>query len=197
MQQQEGKSNSTKKRIQILSITIIALALLSYAGTTIHHAMTYESTDNAQIESNAIPVLSRVSGYINVFELKDYQSVKAGQLLITIDDREYKLAVQQALADLAVAKADLTNAQEQLNNLGSDKNVASAGVGVEQVNREKAALDLKRDQALYNEGSITEHQLDNSKAASQVALKQLASSKTRVLQVSTQSGMQMHKYSGP
>ncbi|HEK22045.1 MAG: HlyD family secretion protein [Mucilaginibacter sp.] len=189
--QQEISTQTPAKKsspVKFVVIGILAIAIVYYAATTIIHALHYESTDNAQIESNAVPVLSRVSGYIDTFTLNDYQSVKRNEILLSIDSREYKIAVQQAEADLAVAKADLASAEAQINNLGSDKSVASAGVSVEQVGLDKAFRDLKRDQALYNEGSITQHQLDNSNSAYQVAQKQLLSSQSHVRQVQTQSG---------
>src|SRR6478672_4242020 len=78
-----------------------------FAVKKISHALNYESTDNAQIESNALPVLSRIAGYTDSVYISDYQEVKAGQVLLTIDDREYAIAVAQAEADLMQAQADL------------------------------------------------------------------------------------------
>lgn len=184
----QEKTQPSKSPVKFIVLGVAGVAVLYFGGKKMLHAYTHESTDNAQIESNAIPVLSRVGGYIDTFALQDYQSVKNGELLLTIDDKEYKIAVQQAEADLAAAKADVIFAEAQISNIGSDKNVASAGVSVEQVSLEKAARDLKRDQALFNDGSITQHQLDNSQSAYKIALSQLESSKTRVTQVVTQNG---------
>jgi membrane fusion protein, multidrug efflux system len=184
----QEKTQQSKSPVKFIVMGVAGIAILYFGGRKMIHAYSHESTDNAQIESNAIPVLSRVGGYIDTFELQDYQSVKNGQVLLTIDDKEYKIAVQQAAADLAAAKADLIFAEAQISNIGSDKNVAAAGVSVEQVNLEKAGRDLKRDEALFADGSITQHQLDNSQSAYKVALSQLASSRTRVTQVVTQNG---------
>ncbi|HET7002191.1 MAG TPA: HlyD family secretion protein [Puia sp.] len=192
---EKKKSNHIKKIVQSLLGVMIGVGILYYAGINIFHAMKYESTDNAQIESSATPVISRVSGYIGDFNLVDYQSVKGNQLLLTIDDREYRLALQKTEADLSTAKSDLSSAEAdlaaaeaQLGNVGSRKDVALAGVRVEQVNLEKANLDLKRDQALYNDGSITKRQLDNTTAIFLGAQQQMNSSKTKVVEAGTQFG---------
>ncbi|SEA63265.1 HlyD family secretion protein [Pedobacter hartonius] len=145
--------------------------------------LNYESTDNAQVESVTIPVLNRASGFIQIYQLKDYQSVTKGQVLLKIDDREYRIAVQQAEAELAAAKAELAGAEAQINNISSNRSVATAGVSIEQVAIDKAKRDLNRDQALFNEGSITRHQLENSSSAYQTALRQVASSLAVVDQV--------------
>ncbi|EHQ30393.1 HlyD family secretion protein [Mucilaginibacter paludis] len=174
--------------LKFILIGVVAIAIAYFGGKKVYHAFNYETTDNAQVESNAIPVLSRASGYIKDFALKDYQMVKKGELLLTIDDSEYKIAVQQTAADLEAAKADLASAEAQINNISSDKGVADAGVSVEEVALAKAKRDLNRDQALFNDGSITQHQLDNSQSAYQSAIKQVVSSKSRVTQVSTQTG---------
>lgn len=169
-------------------IGLVIITTLYFGSQKIYHAFNYESTDNAQIESIAVPVVNRASGFIQSFTLKDYQSVVKGQVLLTIDDREYRIAVQQAEADLAAAKADLASADAQINNISSDKSVAAAGVNVEQVALDKAKRDIERDQALFNEGSITRHQLDNTSSAYQSAIKQIAKSRSVVNQVNTQTG---------
>ena len=192
---EEKKSNLLKKTFQSILVVTAGIVIFYYAGIKIYHALHFESTDNAQIESSAVPVISRVSGYIGEFNLVDYQSVESNQLLLTIEDREYRLELQQANADLSTAKSDLSSAEAdlsaakaQLNNDGSAKDVASVGVSVEQVNLEKANLDLKRDQALYNDGSITKRQLDNTASAFLSAQQQVNSSKIRVVQAGTQFG---------
>jgi membrane fusion protein (multidrug efflux system) len=78
----ETTSPSTPKKRGIKPITIILPLILIIGGyfgyKKIVHAMNYESTDNAQIESNAVPVLSRVAGYIDSVAVSDYAAVKGG-----------------------------------------------------------------------------------------------------------------------
>ena len=50
--------------------------------------MTHETTDNAQIETQIVPVLPRVSGYIKMINVRDFDSVSKGQLVAEIDDEE-------------------------------------------------------------------------------------------------------------
>jgi membrane fusion protein (multidrug efflux system) len=188
MEPEEKTSSRTAKIIKPIVIAAVIVVIGYIAFTKISHALHYESTDNAQVESNAVPVLSRVSGYIENFNLLDYQQVKKGDTLARIDDREFVLAVQQAEADLLSAKADLSSAESQLPTIGSDQDVAAAGISVEEVTLRQARRDLSRDESLFKEGSITQRQFERSQSAYQTAVQMLASSKSKLKQAGTQTG---------
>jgi membrane fusion protein, multidrug efflux system len=136
------------------------------------HGKHYETTDNAQIESNAVPVVTRIAGFIDTLNISDYQDVKAGQLLLTIDNREYEIALQQAEADLLSAEADLATAQSNYINAQESKSVANANYAVQKIRSDKAANDYNRDAALYKDQSITQKQLDDSKTNNDASNKQ-------------------------
>jgi len=188
MEPEVQTQSQSKSFLKPIIFGLIALVVVYFAYTKISHALKYENTDNAQIETNSVPVLSRVSGYIENFDLLDYQQVKKGDTLVVIDDREYNLAVKQADADLLAAKADLTSAESQLPTIGSDQDVASAGISVEEVTLRQAKRDVARDESLFKEGSITQRQFERSQSAYQTAVQMLASSKSKLKQAGTQTG---------
>lgn len=142
--------------------------------------MEHESTDNAQVEALAIPVVSRVAGYINQVTVSDYQAVSDTQLLVKIDDREFVLAVEQAKADIVSAQSDLANANAQLQSSQVNQTVAQANVDVQQVRLDKAQADLQRDENLFADHSITQKQLDDSRSNVLTAQKQLKASQDQV-----------------
>ena len=175
------ESNTTKKKNIAPFIIVPVLLVLGYFGVrTIMHRMSYESTDNAQIETNATPVVSRLAGFIDSLSVNDYGEVGEKQLLISIDNREYMLAVLQAQTDLANAKADLANAQAQLNNSVANKQVTLANEDVQKTRLQKAKDDLKRDEGLFNDGAITQKQLDDSRNNAESAQKQLTANQRQV-----------------
>lgn len=188
MEPEEQNTSQPNKLIKPLIFGVVAIVVGYVAFTKINHALSYEGTDNAQIESNAVPVLSRVSGYIDHFKLLDYQQVKQGDTLVVVDDHEYILAVKQAEADLLAAQADLSSAESQIPTIGSDQDVASAGISVEEVTLRQAKRDVARDEALFKEGSITQRQYERSQSAYQTAVQMLASSKSKLKQAGTQTG---------
>lgn len=188
-QETAGLPAEKKKGIKpiyiILPLVLIAGGIYGYGK--IRHALTYESTDNAQVQSNATPVLSRIAGYIDSVAVSDYADVKRGQLVVTLDDREAGLAVSQAQADLAQAQADLATARASLTTIGSSENVASANAAVFQTRLQKAQADLQRDEALYADGAITKRQLDDSRANVVTARSQLVAGNSQTAQAGTQT----------
>ena len=188
METAEQVPNPKKKVITRVAIGLVAIIIAFFAFTKISHSLTHENTDNAQIESNALPVLSRVPGYIQTFNLSDFQAVKKGDTLAIIDDSEYRLAVKQAEADLLAAQAELSSAKAQIPTISSNQDVASAGISIEEVTLQQAKRDLDRDQSLFDEGSITKRQLERSQSAYQTAIKMLASSRSKLKQAGTQTG---------
>jgi membrane fusion protein (multidrug efflux system) len=179
-----------KKKSKVPFIILGVILLLGgYFGTKrILHGIYYESTDNATVETNNIPILSRVNGYIDSVLVTDYQEVKRGDLLLLIDNRELVIAVQLAEADLLAAQADLLNAQAQVNNTVQNKSVASSNASVQDVRLQKAKNDLSRDEALFKNGALTQKQLDDSKANYQAAYEQYRSNTEQVKLVQSQIG---------
>ncbi|MCF0054839.1 HlyD family secretion protein [Dyadobacter sp. CY356] len=188
METEEKQQSVAGKASKTLIVAAVAIGAIYFTYNKVDHALHFESTDNAQIETNSVPVISRISGYVRDFTLLDYQTVKKGDTLAVIDDRDFVLAVQQAQADLLSAQADLAAAESQLPTIGSNRTVAAAGVSVEEVGLDKAKRDMARDEALYKDGSITLRQLENSQSAYKTAVSLLASSKTRVQQAGVQTG---------
>lgn len=178
----------------ILPVVLIAGGIYGYGK--LQHARTYESTDNAQVQSNATPVLSRIAGYIDSVAVTDYADVKRGQLVVRLDSREAQLAVSQAQADLAQAQADLATARASLSSVGSSENVAAANTAVLRTRLQKAEADLRRDEALFADGAITRRQVDDSRANVVTARSQVVAGNSQTTQASTQTvtaGAQIQK----
>ncbi len=176
----EQNQTQPKRKAAPFIIGAVVVVAAFFGIKALLHSFAYESTDNAQVETNAVPLVSRLAGFINTLNVKDYDDVKAGQLLISIDDREYKLGVLQAETDLANAQADLANTQAQLNNSVANKQVAVANEDVQKTRLQKATDDLKRDEALFKDGAITQKQLDDSRNNFESAQKQLTANQRLV-----------------
>ena len=68
----------------------------------------YEATDDAEVDGNIDSVSSRINGTATNVYFEDNQYVKAGQVLVSLDPRDYQVALKQAQADLAQAQAEVT-----------------------------------------------------------------------------------------
>jgi membrane fusion protein, multidrug efflux system len=166
-EQQQGTDNNQPKKkkspLRYIIIGIIVIAGLIWGWTKISYAISHESTDDAQVETNISPVLPRVGGYVKYIAVKDYDSVKRGQLLAQLDDAELQTQLLQMQADYEASKADIANARASLKNadvsLGSNRgDIQLASIKVQQAQEE-----YQRNQNLFNDQAITKKQLDDSK----------------------------------
>src|SRR6201999_4340402 len=73
------------------------------------------STDDAYVKADNTTVAPKVSGYLHEVLVGDNERVKAGQVLARIDDRDFKVALDQAKADVAASEAAITSKRAQLD----------------------------------------------------------------------------------
>jgi membrane fusion protein (multidrug efflux system) len=80
------------------TILAIVLALLLGGGYFIRNAFVYEGTDDAQVNGHVMPLSARINGYVHEVPVIEGQLVRAGDALVAIDPKDYKIAVDQAQA---------------------------------------------------------------------------------------------------
>ena len=109
-------------------ILIIAVAVLALGGAIYWLAHRNEQdTDDATIEAHAIPMMAKVSGYVTTVNILENHPVKAGEVLIQIDPRDYQNARDHAAGALAAAEANLTNANLNLKRMQGMNSMARTG----------------------------------------------------------------------
>jgi len=87
-----------------------------------------ESTDDAYVQADSTIVAPKVSGYVAELMVDDNQSVKVGQTLVRIDDRDLRTALSEATASVAAAAASVANLGAQITAQGSQIRQADASV---------------------------------------------------------------------
>jgi membrane fusion protein (multidrug efflux system) len=121
---------------------IVALVLLSYYHNRI-------STDDAEVDGHIVPIASKISGTVAEVLIHDNEEVKAGQVLVRIDPRDYQARVDQAKAALGLAQArsrgagvgvPLTQETTASNTSGADAQLAAA-----QANYDKSRFTYEKD----------------------------------------------------
>ena len=194
--EQEKENNQSKNKKKKSPVRFIVLAIVLLVGgffgfKKITYALNHESTDNAQVETQLVPVLPRVSGYIKSINVKDYDSVQANQLLVEIDDAELQTQLLQMEADYQTAIADLQNAKASLNNAVISLNVNRGNIDIDKVKLEKAQSDYNRNKNLFAESAITQRQFEDSKYDFETNQKELLNSQNDL--VSAQSRIDVLK----
>ena len=94
------------RKLLLAGAGLAALAGATYFGWEYWTVGRFEvSTDDAYVQADNTTIAPKVSGYISEVPVADNEQVKAGQVLARIDDRDFKVALDQAKADVAAAKA--------------------------------------------------------------------------------------------
>src|SRR3984957_9108051 len=117
-----------KRRLQIFGIIAALVLIILVIFYYFLFVAPYESTDDACIDGYVTLIAPRVSGPVTQLLITDNQEVKAGDVLVEIDPRDYEATVAQAKADLAAAQSQLISAQAQV--LGSESKVTQAQAAV-------------------------------------------------------------------
>ncbi|HXU47904.1 MAG TPA: HlyD family secretion protein [Candidatus Binatia bacterium] len=181
-------------------ILIIAIIVIAIAGFFLYrYFSSYESTDDAQIDGHLMPISARISGYVTNVNVNDNQYVTAGTVLVQIDPKDYQVALDQAQADLAsaranaeaqninvpittettssqvsVAQANVENAQAGITAAQQQSDAAQAQLAEAQANNVKAQNDLSRYKDLVAKHEISEQQYDQAVAQSKASAASVA-----------------------
>ena len=86
------------------AVLLLAIVIIG-GGLFVRNSLAWESTDDAQVNGHIMPLSARISGYVLEVPVIEGQLVHAGDVLVTIDPKDYRIAVEQAQAMFADAQA--------------------------------------------------------------------------------------------
>jgi membrane fusion protein, multidrug efflux system len=156
-------------------------------------------TDDAYVRGDLTPLSTKVSGIVRAVDVADYQQVQKGDLLVELQDDDYRAQVDQAEAAVAAARAGIEEnlRQRQLQDsriakamAGIDQakaQIAAAEAGKEAVQAEliRARSERKRQEGLYQTHSTTQQTLEAAVAAEGNLSAQFASHDADLIQAQT------------
>ncbi|WP_323158448.1 HlyD family secretion protein [Pseudomonas viridiflava] len=176
-----SRPSSRRKRI-ISSVLFGAVALAGvlivlYAWQLPPFTSPIQSTENAQVRGQTTLISPQLSGYVYEVPVQDFQFVKTGDLLVRLDDRIYKQRLDQALAQLDVQKASLANNLQQRRSAEATIVQRQAQLQNTIAQSRKSSADLRRNQALVTDGSVSKSELDVTRAADAQASAAVAEAK--------------------
>jgi membrane fusion protein (multidrug efflux system) len=128
------------------------------------NARHFESTDDAFVAARSFSVAPRVSGYVVAVPVTDNQHVNTGDLLARIDDRDYRIAVDQAEAQVAVAEANNANIEAQINSQQAQIDQAKAQVEQAEAQLQFSRQEADRAQDLVQKGAGTVQRAQQTKS---------------------------------
>jgi membrane fusion protein (multidrug efflux system) len=172
MEQEVAKKKSGKFMIvAAILIVIVAIAIVYWI-----RSKSYETSDNAQLDCNIVPIRSVVAAYVRSIRFTDNEHVKKDQILIVLDTTEIKARFNQAEAALAIANVKLLSAK---NKATASIESASAGdltaesyeqsIISAKANLEKAQSAFTRTSDLLKIKGATKEQFETAEANLSIA----------------------------
>ena len=173
----------------------MAVILFSALSVLYYYFNTFISTDNAYVEAHIVYISPKVPGIVKNVFVKDNEEVKAGQILVEIDEKDYAVRLEKAEmnfnTNIAMAKraeGELKAANDLIAVAGSNLNVAisqiretEAGEGIALANLNLAEKDMQRSKELYNKEFATRKQLDDAETKKIMAQRELELAKSKVI----------------
>ncbi|OQR27320.1 multidrug transporter EmrA [Pseudomonas sp. Bc-h] len=158
-------------------VALAGVLIVLYAWQLPPFSSPIESTENANVRGQTTIISPQLSGYVYEVPVQDFQWVKAGDLLVRIDDRIYQQHLDQGLAQLGIQKAALDNNLQQRRSAEATIVQRQATVANAEAQSQKASADLRRSNALVTDGSVSKSELDVTRAADAQARAALAEAK--------------------
>jgi len=166
----EAAAAPRKRRWRLLLMLSVPL-LIALVGVYLWLASgRYVSTDNAYVQQDKVSVSAEVAGPILEVKVRENQRVKRGDLLFRIDPRPYRIALEQAEAQIAAAQVSVGQLEAEAAGTGADIQGATANVGFAQ-----SAFD--RQAELLRRGFTTRARYDEAMHAVQEAKERLANAR--------------------
>ncbi|KQX24782.1 MULTISPECIES: HlyD family secretion protein [unclassified Ensifer] len=157
------KRSSKRKKIGMLLCLGAAVAIAG--GWAWARPGDQVSTDNAYVRGDVTSLAPKIAGYVVAVEVQDNQSVRAGDVLFRIDDRDYRARFAQAAANVEAAKARLVNvdAETELQHALIRQAEAQKLSAVAEMNLAAKAYERRRE--LIRSNTISQAHVDESDAA--------------------------------
>jgi len=181
-----------RSRIPLLIVGVLILALGAWGLNRYLYSRNHVSTDNAQVDSHITLISPRVAAFVFRILVDDNQHMAAGDTLVVLDDRDLKVKLQQAEADLRAAEASVGTrgregqAQAQLQATRAEAASEQATVTAAEADYKKASADLERYRGLAAQKIIPAQQLDAAEAAFSAAAANLEAARRQAAAAGSQ-----------
>jgi membrane fusion protein (multidrug efflux system) len=172
-----------------VAFLLLAVVIVG-GGLFVWNSLAWESTDDAQVDGHIMPLSARINGYVLEVPVIEGQLVHAGDVLVTIDPKDYKIALEQARATFEDAQASAASSRFNIpiTSITTRSNVDSASTAVEnaeagfkaaeqnlesakavleqaEANAARSDADLVRYEQLVAKEDISHQQYDQAVAA--------------------------------
>jgi membrane fusion protein (multidrug efflux system) len=125
-----------------LAVAAVVVTFSGVVGFRIYAPTPDVWTDDAYLEAHYATIAPRVAGQVVAVKVDDEERVKAGQLLVKLDDRDYQVALATAEAQIAAARASIESTEAQI-----DVQQAQIALNTAQIQQQQASLTYAEQQS--------------------------------------------------
>jgi membrane fusion protein (multidrug efflux system) len=165
--------------ISILAVAISLIFVIRGQWNAWSGDASLQKTDDAYVTADQISLSTRISGTVRSVSVEDYQAVKAGQLILELDDEDYQATVDEAQAAIEAAKAELAAnqdakhaadasvaaAKEAIAQSEASSDAAKAAIDAEQAHATETGTEYDRQSKLLANRAATRQQYEQALAA--------------------------------
>ena len=168
---QQASTRPRRRQAWIAGGSLAAVTVLAFASYWLTTGRYLQTTDDAYVRADWVALSPRIAGYVAKVEVADDQPVQAGDVLVRLQDQDYRARVEQAQASVAEAQAALAAAQagqqlaaERINQRQHAIQQAEATVRSATAERQRTALDVQRYRGLVRDQAATAQRLESANA---------------------------------
>jgi membrane fusion protein, multidrug efflux system len=173
-----------RRSLRKLILMFGAVAALAAGAWYGHYYWTvgrfYVSTDDAYVGAKTATIGAKVSGYVTEVAIDDNAHVRAGDVMVRIDDGDYQLAVQTAKDNVATEQATIDRIGKQIEAQNAAVDQAKAQLASVQAGLTRAELELQRQQALSVKDFASHQTLEQAQASRDQAVAAVQSAQAGV-----------------
>lgn len=176
--------NGIRKRHKAFVFILIMVLICGWFGIRWWiRGKTHIETDNAFVEAKIVSLSSKVPGTVKRVLVNDNQFVKQGDLLMELDQNDYRVQVSKAEAGVGMAKNETGGEYQKAEGTRATVQLARARL-------DQAKLDLGRGEALFKREVIPREQLDRLKTAQRIAESQLKEAEEGLKRALAEAGLE-------
>jgi len=174
-------AQSARRPLGLAAGAVVAFLLLIWLLYYLLVGQYFVSTDDAYVAADTAMIAPKITGYVATVLVNDNQAVTAGQVIATIDSRDYQAAFDGAKADVDAARAAVVSDQAQISLQQAKIAAAQAMVQADQAKVNFAVLDKRRYAKASAAGAGTEQSSSEADTTLATALAALAADKAGLL----------------
>jgi membrane fusion protein (multidrug efflux system) len=139
----------------LLILLLIASTMAVIYWLIINYYDDKSRTDDAQVDANIVPVMSRTDGFVVAIRVDDDQLVHAGEVMAVLDTTDLCLQLKQALNNLSASKTSLSRSMVGVQMAELDQKISAQNIDAQRVSLKTSETNYERNKILKDKGIVS------------------------------------------